>query len=80
MPERERDDETGRFTGSGVYTDEDFLKIIREEDGAAGTRTVADAIGCHRDTALRRLKSMEGDKVERKDVGDAALWLIKNDE
>lgn len=78
MP-RERDEDSGKYTDA--YTDEDFLAAIRSLDGGAGTLEIAQAVGCHRDTARRRLNELvEAGKVRRRDVGDAAFWMLANGE
>lgn len=74
MP-RKRDDESGRYTDA--YTDADFLDAVRRESGMASTTEVADRVGCTRRTALNRLEGLaEAGQVERRDVGDAALWIL----
>lgn len=85
MTERERDEETGRFTESGAYSDDDFIEAIRELGGSAGTKQIADAVGCHRDTARRRLHALaDAEKVEKHRAGDspqsAVLWMVPDDE
>jgi len=78
MP-RERDNDSGKYTDA--YTNEDLLEAIREHGGAAATLEIAEMVGCHRDTARRRLNNLtEAGKVQRRDVGDAALWLLADDE
>lgn len=56
---------------------------ISEHDDAASTVEIAESVGCHRDTARRRLIELfESGEIRRRDVGDAALWMVmgNNDE
>jgi predicted ArsR family transcriptional regulator len=77
MPGRSRDDDSGRYSAS--YSAEDFTRALEALGGSAGTRDIADEIGCHRDTARRRLIALEEDGVvEKTVVGDAALWELAN--
>ena len=74
MGERDRDDESGKFTEE--YPTEDFIKAIRELD-SAGTTDIADYIGCDRRTAYLKLRSLDEDgKVESQKVGNALLWRL----
>lgn len=74
MP-RTRDETSGRY--SDTFSDAAFVTAIQELGGAAGTREIADRLDCHRDTARRRLNQLtERGEVERRDVGDAALWSL----
>ena len=75
MSERTRDDETQRYDQE--YTDEDFLDAIRECP-VASTTNVADAIGCYRKTALRRLNELEerGEVASESVSGKAKVWYI----
>lgn len=74
MTERKRTDE-GRYTTE--YRDDDFLDALREQGGSSGTLDVAQQVGCDRDTARRRLNALvDAGEVERRDVGDAALWSL----
>ena len=60
-----------------AYTNEDILDAIREYDGGAATLEIAETVGCHRDTARRRLNELaDAGEVRRRDVGDAALWML----
>ena len=75
MTEREREDESGRYTGT--FADGDFLNAIRDVGGSASTAEVADAVGCDRRTAYVRLNGLEdtGD-VESRMVGNSLLWSL----
>ncbi|PHQ45126.1 MerR family transcriptional regulator [Halorubrum sp. C3] len=78
MPGRNRDDDSGQY--SSAYQPEDFVDALGELGGSAGTRDVADEVGCHRDTARRRLLSLvEEGRVAKSTVGDAALWTLTDD-
>jgi len=75
MPGKDRDEESGKYVDT--YPTEEFLDAIRAHDGAAGTKEIADYVGCHRDTARRRLIELTDEGVlTRRDVGDAALWML----
>jgi DNA-binding Lrp family transcriptional regulator len=71
MP-RQQDTETGKF--SEVYSDEKFLAVL-DELGQAATSEIAETLGCSREHAYRRLRSLEdqGD-IESRAVGRAKLW------
>lgn len=72
----DRDRDRGRFTP--VYDDADFIQAIRDRDDMASTRQVADAVGCDKDTAYRRLRSLrdEQNKLTSEDIGNTLLWRI----
>jgi hypothetical protein len=74
MPNDATDAETGRFVSK--YEDEDFLAAL-ETLGEAGTRAVADEVGCNRDTARVRLTALaeQGD-IERREIAGAILWSL----
>lgn len=75
MPGKDRDDESGEYVDT--YPEGEFFDAIREFDGMAGTLEIAEYVGCHRDTARRRLiELVEAGKVRRRDVGDAAVWML----
>lgn len=76
MVNESRDDTSGQYTP--VYEDADFFEAIRERDGMASTRQVADAVGCDKDTAYRRLRSLRDDQGEltSEDLGNTLLWRI----
>jgi predicted ArsR family transcriptional regulator len=77
MPGRERDEESGRY--SSAYQPEDFIVALGELGGSAGTKDIAEEVGCHRDTARCRLIALEEDgRVEKTTAGDAALWSLKD--
>ena len=74
MPNDATDAETGRFVSK--YEDEDFLAAL-ETLGEAGTRAVADEVGCNRDTARVRLTALaEQGAVERREIAGAILWSL----
>lgn len=76
MANESRDDRSGKYTA--VYEDADFIEAIRERDGMASTRQVADAVGCDKDTAYRRLRSLRDDQdvLTSEDLGSTLLWRI----
>lgn len=72
MMERERDEDTGKFTTQ--YQREDFLDALEEEDFLA-TSDVADIVGCTQNLAYRRLKELENEgKVKSKEIGRFLAW------
>lgn len=74
MGERERDEESGKFTEE--YPAESFLNVLRE-GGPAGTTDIAEQVGCDRRTAYLKLKALEEDGVvESQKVGNALLWKV----
>ena len=74
MVGKDRDETSGEY--EDTYPDDAFLHAVREL-GGGGTREIADQVGCHRDTARLRLAGLaEEGKLTRRDVGDAALWMI----
>lgn len=74
MPGEDRD-ASGKYTTS--YPDSVFLTAVQKLGPEVGTQAVADEVGCNRDTAYRRLRSLEesGELRSRK-VGMARLWSI----
>lgn len=79
MTGKDRNEDSGRYTDT--YPNEIFLNTLRDLGGAAGTRAVAEQVGCHRDTARRRLAELAGENViERNEVGDSILWSFANTE
>jgi predicted ArsR family transcriptional regulator len=77
MTGKDRDEASGQY--EDTYPEEEFLDAIQEL-GGGGTREIAEQVGCHRDTARRRLNSLaEKGAVSRRDVGDSALWLIADE-
>ena len=71
MP-RKQDSQSGRF--SEVYSNEDFLSLL-DERGQAATSEIADALGCSREHAYRRLRDLEDEgEVESRTVGGSKLW------
>lgn len=73
MADRDRDEETGRFTTE--FQDEDFIDAITELDGSASTSEIADFLDCDRRTAYLRLNKLE-DKghISSRKVGNSLLW------
>lgn len=77
VPNESRDDRSGKYTP--VYEDADFIQAIRDRDGMASTRQVADAVGCDKDTAYRRLRSLrdEQNRLTSEDIGNTLLWRVE---
>ena len=67
-----RDDDTGRYVEQ--YPEASILGAIDENGGAAGTKAVADTLGCSYETAYRKLTGMDGERVTSERVGNARLW------
>ncbi|WP_254535922.1 transcriptional regulator [Halomarina litorea] len=75
MPGKDRDEDSGRYTDT--YTADDMLNAIRDEGGTAGTTDVANAVGCARDTAYKKLKSLEENgAVTGRKIGGTMVWTI----
>ena len=75
---RLKDTATGRYTDT--YTADDMLNAIRNEGGTAGTTDVAHAVRCTRDTAYKKLKSLEEDgAVTSRKIGGAMAGTIAED-
>ena len=74
----ERDAGTGRFAQK--YDDEEFFNALREHDGATGTATVADVVGCPQRTAYHHLDRLrEENAVSSQQIGGSTLWLLVNE-
>lgn len=77
MAGKDRDEESGQY--EDTYPEQAFLDAL-DELGSGGTRKIAEHVGCHRDTARRRLNALvEDGAVVRREVGDSALWIINED-
>lgn len=75
MVGKDRDDDSGRY--AQTYPPGEFVEAIDAASGAAGTREIAEAVGCSVDTAIRRLDELEDEgTVERREVGNAFLWML----
>lgn len=75
MTGQDRDDDRGVYVDT--YPTDAFLDGLRDHDGAASTVEIAETVGCHRDTARRRLNELvDAGELRRRDVGDAALWML----
>lgn len=69
-----RDTETGQYTEQ--YDRQAILDALREADGLAGTKDVADAVDCAYETAWRRLQALADEGlVESQKVANARVWL-----
>lgn len=72
MEDGDRDSE-GKLTKQ--FSDEDFLRAIREHEPAS-TMEVANSVGCTRRNAEMRLKRLEReDRVRGKKVGNSLTWM-----
>lgn len=78
MP-REQDDDSGRFVES--YPLSEFAEALRAEGGMASTSEVAERVGCSSRLALIRLQELaDTDRVDRRNVGNAHLWILDGDQ
>ena len=74
MGERDRDEESGKFTEE--YPLQEFLEVLAEH-GPSGTTDIADFVGCDRRTAYLKLKSLEKEgEVQSQKVGNSLLWEL----
>lgn len=69
-----RDDDTGKLTPK--YEDSAFLKAV-EEGEMVTTQEVADEVGCHLNSARKRLAKLEEDgEVVSKKLGGNYIWML----
>jgi predicted ArsR family transcriptional regulator len=67
-------DTHGRYTPE--YADEEILEAVREH-APASTKEIADAVGCSRQNADRRLRQLrERGAVASKKTGPALVWWL----
>jgi len=75
MPGANRDDDSGKYTEK--YPPDAFIAALEAEGGSAGTRPIAERIGCSYETAYKKLCSLADDgEIDRQKVGNANLWVI----
>jgi len=75
----ERDEKTGRYVEE--YSREDVLAALAALGGSGGTQEVADAAGAKYDTTYKKLRQLEdADRVTRRKIGNANLWMLPKDE
>ena len=75
MPGIDRDKDSGEYTET--YPDRDFIKIIDELEGMAGTSEISDKVGCTHRTAYTRLRSIEDEGLIRSQkVGNTLVWTL----
>ena len=75
MSDRERDEESGKFTEE--YPPQEFIQAL-DELGPSGTTEISDHIGCDRRTAYLKLKSLEEEgEVSSTKVGNSLFWKPK---
>lgn len=73
---RKREDD-GAY--SSEYSDEDFLAVVRELQPAT-TGQVAEEVGCHRSTALRRLRALaDRGEIRGRSVGTTTVWAVPHE-
>lgn len=74
-PTAKREAGTGRFAKR--YPDDGFVTAV-EEIGPTGTQSIADRIGCPRDSAYERLMALAEDGVIETDkIGQSRVWSAK---
>ncbi|GGL64412.1 helix-turn-helix domain-containing protein [Halocalculus aciditolerans] len=72
MGDRDRDEESGKFTEE--YPAQEFLEALVNL-GPSGTTDIADYVGCDRRTAYLKLKTLEEEgEVRSRKVGNSLLW------
>ncbi|MFA9518467.1 helix-turn-helix domain-containing protein [Halopenitus sp. H-Gu1] len=75
MGDRDRDEESGKFTEE--YPPQEFLEALAEL-GPSGTTDISEYVDCDRRTAYLKLKSLEEEgEVRSKKVGNSLLWELK---
>lgn len=80
MSKDERED-TGRFTET--VTPDDVFGVFETVDGPIVTSgDVAEALGCSRETARRKLRTLEehGRVASRKTAGRVVWWIVDEQE
>lgn len=77
MPGIDRDD-TGQY--ETTYPPELFLRALVDADGSDGTKALADAVGCHRETTRVKLTDMADVGTVRKEtIGRTHIWHITDE-
>lgn len=77
-PGADRDEETGQFTET--YPPDAFIDTIREEGGKAGTKAVAERVGCSYETAYKKLHALaDAGEIDYRQVGNAYLWEAQDE-
>jgi uncharacterized membrane protein len=75
MVDSDRDENSGRFTPS--YPTGAFLEAIDDHAGVATTSEIADAVGCDRRTAYKRLTTLEEEnRVDSRKSNRVRLWSV----
>lgn len=75
MGDRERDEESGKFTEE--YPLQEFIEAL-DELGPSGTTDISDYIGCDRRTAYLKLKSLEEEgEISSTKVGNSLFWELR---
>lgn len=73
--ERNRDDETGKF--SEEYSDEDFLDAVESLE-LPSTSDVANYIGCSYTLAYHRLNTLsEREELNKIEIGNSFAWTTR---
>lgn len=71
-------DDQGRFTAE--FDEVEILEAVREH-APASTKEIADAVGCSRQNADRRLRQLrERGAVASKKTGPALVWWVDDSE
>jgi len=75
MGDRERDEESGKFTEE--YPLQEFIEAL-DELGPSWTTDISDYMGCDRRTAYLKLKSLEEEgEVSSTKVGNSLFWKLR---
>lgn len=75
MP-RVKDQTTGKYTT--VYSDREIIDFLASE-GFAGTREVADKLGCDRSHAYRRLSDLESEnRIVTRLIGGNCVYTAED--
>jgi hypothetical protein len=79
VPGRNRDEDSGRFQEE--YPPEEVIAAIQNQDGYAGTASVADEIGTTTESAYVKLRAMEDEGyVESQLVGQSRIWEVAEED
>ncbi|WP_435078554.1 transcriptional regulator [Halococcus sp. AFM35] len=79
VPGRNRDEDSGRFQEE--YPPEEVIAAIQNQDGYAGTASIADEIGATTESAYVKLRAMEDEGyVESQLVGQSRIWEVTEED
>lgn len=75
---RKRDPDKGQYQPE--HTDDDFLNAVDQleattDTGLPTTNDVAQLVGCHEETARRRLNHLANqDRIQKLEIGNSFAW------